>query len=175
MQEALFFFVRTVLELYVLTYILRLILQAVRADLYNPLSQFVLQITNPVVLRLRRFVPSVAGIDTATVLALVVLQSLTSALLLALAGQSLPPPAFVLFVAVSLLRITLWTYLILIIVHAVLSWTGQSYTSPISGVLRQAVEPLLRPVRRVLPPIGGLDLSPLIVLIAIQALMIAIR
>lgn len=175
MQDALIFLVKTLSDLYILTFLLRLVLQWLRADFYNPLSQFILQITNPLVLPLRRIVPSIGGLDTATVLVLIALQSLASALLLLLRGASLPPLGFARLVAISLISLLLWTYLILIIVYAVLSWTGPRYGNPLVSVLRQLVEPVLRPIRRFVPPIGGLDIAPLLALIAIQALLIAIR
>jgi YggT family protein len=175
MQDSLLFLVKTLTDLYILTFLLRFVLQWIRADFYNPFSQFILRATNPLVAPVRRVVPSVGGVDTATLLVLVVLQSIANWMLLAITGRSLPPLLFAREVVLSLVYLTLWMYSIAILVYVVLSWIGQSYGNPIAHILGQLVEPVLRPFRRIIPPIGGLDIAPLLALIIIQALMIAVR
>ena len=174
MQNSLIFIVKTLSDLYLLTYLLRFILQWVRADYYNPLAQFVLKVTNPLVVPARRMLPSAGGVDLPTLIVLIVLQCVVTWLLLSLVGASVPLGTFVYLVLLRLIMLTLWFYSIAILIYVVLSWVGQRHGSPIASLLGDVVEPVLRPVRRILPPIGGLDLSPLLVLILLQALIIAL-
>jgi YggT family protein len=174
MQNALLFLIKTLSDLYLLTFLLRFILQLVRADYYNPLAQFVLKVTNPLVVPARRLLPSVAGIDLPTLVVLIVLEALVTFLLLSLTGVALSIPSFVVFVALALVNLTLLFYMMAIFVYVILSWVGQRQFSPVGAFLADIVEPLLRPARRILPPIGGFDLAPLLVLILIQAVRIAL-
>jgi YggT family protein len=173
MHNALFFLVKTFSDLYLLTFLLRFILQWVRADFYNPLSQFLFRVTNPLVLLARRIVPSARSVDLPTLVVLFALELLVTWLLLFIDGFSVSVPLFLQFVALRLINLTLWFYSVSILVYVILSWVAHGY-SPMSLILSQLNEPLLRPVRRLLPPIGGLDLSPLLVLILIQAAAMAL-
>jgi len=174
MQNSLFFIVKTLADLYLLTFVVRFILQWIQADFYNPISQFILRVTNPLVVPVRRLLPSVRGIDVPTLTVLVLLQGLTTWSLLAIADVSVSAIEIVQYVLMRLVSLTLWFYSISILICVILSWIAQVQYSPAVAILRQIVEPVLRPVRRLLPPIGGLDLSPLLVLIVIQAIVIAL-
>jgi len=175
MQSALIFLVETLADLYLLTFLLRFIMQWVRASYYNPLAQFVLKVTSPLVVPARRVIPSVAGLDTATLVILVALECLATWILLRLAGSSLPLPAFLLYSVLRLVSLTLWFYIVALFLYVLLSWFGDRGMNPMGALLGQIVEPLLRPARRLLPPIGGLDLSPLVVILLLQATMIVLR
>jgi YggT family protein len=146
----------------------------VRADFYNPLSQFIVKVTNPVVVPARRIIPSVGTIDAATLVVLVVLQCLVTWLLLAMLGAAVGLDTYIYYVVLRLVHLTLWLYTISILLYVVLSWVAQAAYSPIAMLLGQVVGPILRPVRRILPPISGIDLSPLVVLLLLQALRIAL-
>jgi YggT family protein len=174
MQNALLFLIKTIADLYLLTYLLRFLLQWVRADYYNPLAQFVVKVTNPLVVPARRLIPSAAGIDLPTLVVLVALEALVTWALIALMGVTLTPGTFALYVLLRTVSLTLWFYLVAIFIYVILSWVGQRQYSTIGAVLGQIVEPLLSPARRLLPPIAGLDLAPLVVLIVIQAIVIAL-
>jgi YggT family protein len=174
MQNALLFLIKTIADLYLLTYLLRFILQWVRADYYNPLVQFIVRVTNPLVVPARRLLPSVAGVDLPTLVVLIALEALVTWLLLVLAGVSAPLAWFAFYVLLRLISLTLWFYLMAILIYVVLSWVGQRQHSPVGAVLGALVEPLLRPARRLIPPIAGLDLAPVLVLILIQAVVIAL-
>jgi YggT family protein len=171
---SLIFLVRTLGDLYLLTFLLRFIMQWVRADFYNPLAQFVVKATNPLVVPARRIIPSAGGADLATLLVLVILQAMLTWTLLFLGSLSTPTSTFLLLVPLRLINLTLWFYTVSIFVYILMSWLSQSGYSPISRMLAELNEPLLGPVRRLLPPIGGLDLSPLLVLIFIQAIRLAL-
>ena len=168
MQSALIFLVKTLTDLYLLTFLLRFIMQWTRADFFNPFGEAIVRITNPLVVPARRLLPSARGVDLPTLAVLILLEALATLLLLGLVGISVPLDTFVYFVLLRLIDLTLWFYTIAIFVYVILSWVGPGRYSPVGAMLGDLVEPVLRPVRRVLPPIGGLDLSPLLVLILLQ-------
>lgn len=174
MNNAVIFLVKTLSNLYLLTFLLRFILQWVRADFYNPFSQSIVKVTNPLVVPARRLLPSVRSIDLPTLVVLVLLQCAFTFLLLRVGGFSVPIDTFFFFVALRLVSLVLWTYTICIFIYVILSWVAPASYSPIALVVGQVIAPVLTPVRRIMPPIGGLDLSPLLVLILIQAVTIAL-
>jgi YggT family protein len=174
MQSALIFLFKTLTDLYLLTFLLRILMQWVRASYYNPLAQFVMKVTSPLVSPARRVIPSVSGLDTATLVVLIVLEILATFILFRLAGLSLPLPVLLLYSALRLVALTVWFYTVALFIYVVLSWFGDRGANPMAALLGQLIEPLLRPARRLVPPIGGLDLSPLIVILLLQAVMIAL-
>ena len=174
MLDAALFLVKAISDLYLLTYLFRFIFQRVRADFYNPLSQFIVRVTNPLVVPARRIIPSIGDFDVATLVVLVVLQGVVTWLLLAIIGASAGIDRFFLYVLLRLVNLTLWLYTISIIIYVILSWVAQATYSPIAMLLGQVVGPVLRPVRRFLPSIAGLDLSPWLVLLLLTAIRIAL-
>ena len=174
MQSALIFLFKTLADLYLLTLLLRFIMQWVRTGYDNPLSQFVFKVTSPLVVPARRILPSVRGLDTPTLAVLIVLEIAVTFVLLRLVGLSLPVPELLLYSFLRLIALTLWFYTGALIVYAILSWFGDRGINPIAALLGDLVEPVLRPARRLLPPIGGLDVSVLIVILLLQAAMIAL-
>lgn len=168
--------IQVVFELYLLTLLLRLLFQLCRADFYNPISQFLVALTNPLLLPLRRILPSVFGVDLAAVVLLIALKCLELYLLFSLSG--LTPNAAVLALAavISLLRLTLNVYFYAILIRVILSWF-MPYgirQNPAGDLLVSLTEPLMRPARRLIPPIGGLDLSPILVLLGLQLAQLAL-
>jgi YggT family protein len=174
MQSALIFLIKTLADLYLLTFLLRFIMQWVRASYYNPLAQFVLKVTSPLVVPARRVLPSVGGLDTPTLAVLIVLEIVVTFVLLRLTGISLPAPVLLLYSLLRLIALALWFYTVALFIHVLLSWFGGRGTNPMAALLGELIEPLLRPARRLLPPIGGLDLSALVVILLLQAAMIAL-
>lgn len=170
-MQAVMFLIDTAFSLYLMVVILRLWLQLVRADFYNPFSQFVVKATNPLVLPLRRIIPSLGRLDTATLL-LAYVVILTKLLLLQLipSGQIALVPSLI-FAAIFLLKEALTLLFWILVIRALLSWFSQG-RSPVEYVMHQLTEPVLAPIRRILPPLGGLDLSVLVVLIGLQFLNI---
>ncbi len=170
MQNALIFIVKTLLELYIITFFLRFILQWVRADFRNPVTQFFVRITNPLVIPARRMIPSIRGLDTATIVIIVLLELLITVILVNL--TCLNQAYFIQIIGLVLLRIvymTLRIYLFVIFIYVLLSWISPGTFSPVASLLSSIAEPVLRPFRRLIPPIAGFDLSALFTLIAIQA------
>mgnify|MGYP006198713899 CR=1 FL=1 len=170
-MQAVLFLIDTAFSLYLMVMILRLWLQLVRADFYNPFSQFVVKATNPLVLPLRRIIPSIGRLDTASlVLAYSIMLAKLLVLQLIQSGQVLLVPSLVLsviFLIKEILTLLFW----ILVIRALLSWFSQG-RNPVELVMHQLTEPLLRPVRRVIPVMGGLDLSLLVVLLGIQFIQI---
>lgn len=175
-MDALIFIVRSVLQVLLVTvFLLRFLLPLVRADARNPLSQAVLKITNPLVIPLRRVIPAAGRVDTASLVALVLVQLMTTAMVFLLTGFGLSQPAALIQSALLSLAITvLQFYWFALLVYVILSWVAPGTYSPSASLLASLCEPLLRPVRRLIPPLAGLDLSAVFVLIALQALQILI-
>ncbi|MEE2024738.1 MULTISPECIES: YggT family protein [Alkalimonas] len=171
MNNALFFLINTGFNLYLMVVVLRLWLQLARADFYNPFSQFIVKATNPLVLPLRKVIPSLGPLDTATLvlawLVAVVKMLVLQQLLLGGIVLSHALVAGVLILLKESLSLVFW----ILVIRAILSWFSQG-RNPIELVMHQLTEPLLRPIRRVIPPMGGLDLSVLVALIALQFVQI---
>jgi len=171
MQNALTFIVKTLLELYIITFVLRFILQWVRADFRNPITQFFVRVTNPLVIPTRRLIPSIGGLDTATIIIVLLLELIVTIVLINL--TCVGDPYFIQIIGLTLLRIvylTLRIYLFIILIYVVMSWISPGTFNPAASLLASIAEPVLKPFRRLIPPIAGLDLSALFALIAIQAL-----
>ena len=162
--------------LYILTVMLRFLLQYVRADFYNPVSQFLVMVTNPALRPLRRWIPGYGGIDWPSILLLIVLQGTELCLITLLKTGGVPAiTGLLVLVAAYLLKLMVWIYLVVIIIQAITSWINPGAYSPFTVLMYQLTEPVLRPVRRILPPMGGIDWSPLIILIGLNlALMLLI-
>lgn len=170
--NAISYLVGTLIDLYVAAILLRLLLQWVRADFYNPVCQFLVKVTNPALVPLRRLVPSVGRLDTASVVLMYALEWLGIWLVGRLGPAGLPWQQIMLFAATKLLMALLMTYFFLILAAVLLSWLGQGLRHPFVPLLFQLTEPVLRPIRKIIPPIAGIDLSPLFALIGIRFLVL---
>ena len=166
----LIFLIDTLFSLYIGALLLRFLLQIARADFYNPISQFLVKITNPPLVPLRRIIPSIRSIDTASLVLILGLIISKVVLISLLNSAPLQPIALILFAIVEFISLVLNLFFYSIILQAVLSWIQPSAYSPVQGILHGLNEPLLRPVRKVIPAIGGFDLSPIVVLLAIGVL-----
>jgi YggT family protein len=174
-MAALIYLFETLLSLCLVAVLLRLLLQWSRADFRNPLARSIVHITNPVIVPLRRLLPAIGRIDTASCVAVTVVAFLKVAIRPLLSGFGALPPLFWLqLAAIEILRTTLWTYFFAIVVYALLSFVAPGTYSPAQGLLVSLCEPVLRPFRRVIPPLGGLDFSPLWAGIIIQMLLILV-
>lgn len=163
------FLISTAFDLYIMVVILRIWLQAARADFYNPFSQFVVKATQPVVAPLRRVIPSIGSIDLATVLFAYVLCVLkfVALILLASKGSASFSTDFLFLGLLSLVKAAGGLLFWVLLLRAILSWVSQG-RSPIEYVFHQLTEPMLAPIRRILPPMGGFDLSVLVLFIVLQ-------
>jgi len=174
MRSALLFLVKTLTDLYILTFLLRFILQWTRASYYNPLAQFVLKVTAPLVVPARRLLPSARGIDVPTLVVMILLECGATLLLMALVGDRMTPAEFAWVVILRLIALALWFYVVALFIYVLLGWFSNRAYSPMGTMLGEVVEPALKPVRRVLPPIAGLDLSPLLLSIVLLAVLTAL-
>jgi len=175
-MNALIFIVETLLSLALFVFMLRLLLQWARADFRNPLAQAVVKITNPLVLPLRKVLPAVGKLDTASAVAVILVAIINVAIVSALANVYMPDAlAWVRAVVVEILRTGLSAYFWAILLYAVLSMIAPGGYSPVQSLLAALCEPVLRPFRRIIPPIANIDFSPLWALIGIQALLILLR
>ena len=170
--NALTYLVGTLIDLYVASVLLRLLLQWVRADFYNPLSQLLIRLTNPALVPLRRIIPSIGRLDTAAVVLMLALEIIGVWLAGKIGSSAMEWQQIIAFSVIKLLMTLLMTYFFLIIVAVILSWLGQGLRHPFIPLVFQLTEPVLRPMRRIIPPIAGIDLSPLFALIAIRFLML---
>lgn len=169
---ALTYLVGTLIDLYITAVLLRLLLQWVRADFYNPLCQFLVRVTNPLLVPIRRVVPSFGKLDTASVILMLVLEVTGVWIISRITPINMNWLQIVTFSAIKLAMTLLWTYFFLIIVTVILSWVGAGSRHPIVPLIHQLTEPVLRPFRKLIPPIAGFDLSPLFALIALRFLLL---
>lgn len=169
-----------ILRLVVSVFLLRYLLQAVRADFRNPVAQFIVRFTNPVVLPLRRVLPPLGRTDTSSVAAVLVVQLAALLLLALLAGAGALSPGLLLADALTgLLAAVLGLYWMALLVYVILSWVNPGTYNPVGSLVAQLCAPLLNPLRRALPSLAGLDLAPfvagLLILFLQQEVTVRIR
>ena len=161
--------VQTLGSLYLLIVLLRFILQLVRADFYNPLSQFIVRATQPLLKPLRRVIPRFAGIDLASLVLAIIVQLILLAVIIMLMGAALPPVLQLLvwsLVGVTSLFVKIFFFAL--IISVILSWVAPHSHNPAAMLVNQLREPVLAPIRGLLPSMGGLDLSPIFAFIALR-------
>jgi YggT family protein len=175
-MSALIFIVDTLLSLALFVVLARLLLQWVRADFRNPICQAVVRLTNPLIMPMRRILPPIRKVDTASVVAVVIVAFLKVGIVFALSGLGWPDAvSWVRMTAVELARSLLETYFYAIFLYALLSLIAPGGYSPLQSVLATLCEPVLRPIRRLIPAVAGIDLSPLWAGIAIQAILLLVH
>lgn len=162
------FLISTVFGLYILAVMLRFLFQLTRADFYNPVAQFVVRVTNPLLLPLRRVVPGMGGIDLAAVILMLLLQMVELWLTYSIIGGTPKVIGLLVLSVAKLLSLVLSVFFFSILIQVIISWVNPGAYNPITSLLYSLNEPLLAPARRLIPPISGLDLSPLVVIIALQ-------
>ncbi len=174
-MQALHFIIDTLVTLYQVVLLLRLLMQLTRADFRNPIGRAIVQLTDPLILPLRRVLPPLRKIDTASVVAILLVTAIKVWILYLLLGFGFPGLAIslrgVLFDSIDLV---LKTYLYSMILNAILSFVAPGNYSPAQSMLASICDPILNPIRKYIPSIAGLDLSPLWACIAIQALLIIV-
>lgn len=151
--------------------VIRVWLQLVKADFYNPLSQFVVKVTNPIVVPFRRIIPGFGGIDVATLLLAYAVGVLKFIVIPMLNGGPFDLFAALFIGFLYLIKQTGFLLFVLMLVMAIMSWVVQGY-NPTQMILHQLTEPFLKPIRKVVPPIGGLDLSILVAFLALNVINI---
>lgn len=175
-NEILSYLVQTFLSLYTVAMLLRFLLQLVRADFYNPISQFLVKVTNPLVIPLRKLIPGIGGLDLASLTLALLLQLAGIVVLLLLYGLGLPNILVLLIWSVlALVGMLVNIYFFALLATIILSWVAAGSRHPAILLLYQITEPVMVPFRKVLPSMGGLDFSPILVFILINITQIALR
>ncbi|HZF17763.1 MAG TPA: YggT family protein [Steroidobacteraceae bacterium] len=175
MKDALLYMLDALLQLVVWAFLVRLLMQLVRADFRNPFAGAIVTITNPVILPLRKLLPPVGRLDTASLVAVIGVQLAAQALiLLAAAGAAAPFPLLLREALIALATNTTYVLSGAIFISVILSWVSQGGYHPLAAVFTSLSRPALRPFQKLIPPLGGLDLSPVFALIVLQALRILI-
>lgn len=175
LKHAAVFLIQTLFNLYLFILLMRLVFQYFRVDFYNPLTQFIVKLTSPLVVPLRRLIPGYFGIDFATVILLFVLTYLKLFLLSIIVLPGFPNLLGLLVATCGdILSMTFNLFFYAILAYILFSWLAPMTHSPIRAILHQISEPILRLFRKKIPPISGFDLSPLFALISLQLLNILI-
>ena len=175
-MEAIRYIVDTLLWLLTLAFLLRLLFQLVRADFRDPMADAIVRVTNWLILPLRRVLPPIGKVDSATVVAVLAVASVHTAVLVAFAGAGFGDwVAFLRITVIGLVDLTLRIYLFALLLYWLTSFVSPGGYAPGIRLLGQLCGPILTRVRRIIPPIGQIDFSVLWVSIGIGALLILLR
>ena len=174
MKQALIFIITTIAQLYLLVLLLRFWLPFVGADFRNPIAQGILRLTSPVVNPLRRVIPPIGRADTAIVIIAFAIQYLAILVVSLIYGDTLTIVQITTTSLLDLVLLTLRLFTFGIFILVILSWIAPGTYNPATAFIAMFVEPVLRPFRKIIPPMGGLDLSPMAAIIALMALSILI-
>lgn len=164
------FLVQVLFGLYATLVVLRFLLQLTRADFYNPLSQFIVRATKPALNPLRRLIPGLSGMDIAALVLAWLVISLEQLAILGLAGSGFQPAAAALLAIPELISLIINIFLFAILIQVIISWINPGSYNPAITLIHSLTEPLLAPVRRRMPDMGGLDLSPMVVMLGLVVL-----
>jgi YggT family protein len=175
-KEILDYLLQIVFSSILVVVLIRLLLQQARADFYNPVSQFVVKVSSPLLQPLRRVIPSLWGIDMAAVVLLLLVQVLAIVTVLLLNGYTPPNPLLLaLWAIIGVAGLVVNFYFFALLAMIILSWVAPGSGNPAVHLIYQLTEPVMAPFRRLLPGMGGLDLSPIFVFIAINIIQIFLR
>jgi YggT family protein len=167
--DPIIFVIDTVFSLYILAVLLRFLLQWCGADFYNPISQFLVKVTHPPLKILRRFVPSIGKIDTSSLVLILALQMLADfSISLLISGSMINIGALTLTAIAQLISLLLNIFVFTIFASAILSWINPGSFYSTASILTTLSNPLLNLIRRIIPDLGGIDLSPLVALVLLQ-------
>lgn len=169
------FLIETLFSLYIGAVVIRLLLGFARANFHNPLSQFLVKVTNPALVPMRRFIPSFGKIDTSAVVLAYVLTLIKVTLLFLIMRGAIMFPESLWLAFGALITTIIWVYLIALILQAIISWIGSAQGNPVSPLVESLTNPIVRPIRRYVPLIGMMDLSPLVAILGLNILLIIVK
>lgn len=172
LESAAVFLIRTLFDIYLTLLLLRLILQMQHISFINPLMQFLHKATYPVIRPLRAILPTTKGWDWACFAAMLLLSFLKVALLSHLYKVQPALEGLALWAAGDLLTLTLTTYFYALLAFVILSWVGKGSSHPFAYIIQSLIQPILRPFQRLIPSVGGMDISPIPAMLFLQVLMI---
>ncbi len=168
MTDPVIFIIDSLFSLYILAVLLRFLLQWCGADFYNPISQVLVKATHPPLKLLRRFVPSIGRIDTSSLVLVLSLQMLADFSILLLKGVAISIGALTILSLTQLISLLINIFIYAVFARAILSWINPGSFDAASSILYSLTEPLLNTCRKFIPDLGGMDLSPLAVLMLLQ-------
>ena len=168
LNGAAIFVIQTLGSLYLLIVLLRFILQLVRANFYNPICQFTVKATQPLLKPLRRVIPSMFGLDMSSLVLAILVQMVIFAVVLMLSYIPFTVLGLFLWAIIGVLKLFLNVFFYAMIISVILSWVAPGSSSPGAELVNQITEPALAPFRRFLPSMGGLDISPILAFMVIQ-------
>ena len=163
--------INTLVGLYLLLVVLRFLLQLVRADFYNPISQFIVKATNPPLIPLRKVIPGWGGVDISSLVLALLIQAIAIVLILLLNGIQ-PPLQVALWAGIGIISLLLKIFFWGLLITVIASWIAPNSYNPALILINQILEPAIKPIRKILPDMGGIDISPIIAFLTIQVLEI---
>lgn len=173
--QAIHFLITSIFDMFLMLVLLRFIFQFIRADFYNPISQAIVKLTNPALIPLRRFIPSVKGTDTAGIVLLLGLCAIKLIISCLIQFHVFPSiGGLIIWILGDLMTLTLNVFFWAIIIQAIMSWVSPIPGHPVYAILYQLTAPLMQPARRWIKPISGIDISPIAVLLCLQVLIMLI-
>lgn len=164
------FLVQTIAGLYAAVVVIRFLLQVARADFYNPISQFIVKLTTPALRPLRQVIPGFRGLDLSSLALAWLIKAVELAVVAALLGLGNNPLGAVLWALPALVGLTIDIVMFAVLIRVILSWVNPDPYNPINGLLDSITAPVMGPAQRLIPPVGGLDLSPVVVMVALVLL-----
>ncbi|SMS12463.1 YggT family protein [Pseudomonas viridiflava] len=171
LNTAAIYVLQTLGSLYLTLILLRFVLQLVRANFYNPLSQFIVKATQPLLKPLRRIIPSIFGLDMSSLVLAIIVQMILMALtLLLIIGTTGDPLLLLLWSIISVTALFLKIFFFALIISVILSWVAPGSNNPGAELVNQICEPALAPFRRIVPNLGGLDISPILAFLVLKLL-----
>ena len=169
-ENPLIFLIETLFDIYIAIVLLRFLLQQLGADYFNPIAQFIVKATQPVVGIARRFIPSYRSVDIATLFIVFSLIILKVTLIVSLRGSSYDIPSIIIISLYDLISLTFDIFIFAIFLQAIISWVNPDPHNPVSSLLFYLTAPILRPVKKLLPDMGAIDISPIFALIGLMFL-----
>jgi YggT family protein len=168
------FLIETLFGMYLLVVMLRFLMQFVRADFRNPISQFIFKATNPPLIPMRRVIPGLFGIDLSSVVLMLILQLIEIYLVRQIFSYPISFSILTVLTIVNLLQLLIYVYLFSILIQVILSWVNPGGYNPAIALVYALNQPILSRAQRLLPPIGGFDLSPILPIIVLQLMNMAL-
>ena len=174
LTDPVVFLIRTLFGLYIAVVVIRVLLQWARADFYNPISQFIVRVTSPVLRPLRQMIPGYRGLDLASLVLAWALMTVQLGLIAGLLGIGVSPLAAPLWAIPALVELVIDIFLFAVLVRVVLSWLNPDPYNPAVALLGRLTDPILRPAQRLIAPIAGIDLSPMVVMVGLVVLQMLV-
>ena len=169
------FLIEAVFSLYIAAVVIRLLLGFARANFNNPLSQFLVKVTNPILVPMRRFIPSLGSIDTSAVVLAFLLTLIKVSLLSIVTLGAVQFPSILIVALGELVKTVIWVYLFSLILQAIISWVGSAQGNPVIPLINSLTAPILKPIRKIVPLVGMMDLSPLVAILGLNILLIVVN